>query len=116
MHAARIELLKVGNDENVGFHYSIDQVVSLGGLGKANVKWRDVYAAGFECIGCLAMELTDNLLVRPCRGRWFSDIGGAIDPLVAVTVGPHEVVGVAVVVCVSRLSAVITFSSRVLSG
>ena len=63
----------------------------------------DVYAAGFafECIRCLAIELTDNLLVRPRGGRRLSDIGGTIDQLIAVSAGPREVVAVGVVVRVA---------------
>ena len=32
-HAARIDLLEVGNDENIGLHYGVDLVVLFRGLG-----------------------------------------------------------------------------------
>src|SRR5206468_4065262 len=64
-HTARIELLKVANDENVGLHYGVDLFVFLGRLRQADVKRSDIRATGlvFDRIGCLAIDLTDDLLV-----------------------------------------------------
>ena len=55
----------------------------------------------FECIGHLAVELADNLLVKS-RGRGrFSDIDDAIDQLLSMIIGPCQVFAVGVVLCVA---------------
>jgi len=49
----------------------------------------------------LAVELADNLLVKPRGSGRLPDVGDAIDQFIAVISGPREIVGVGVVLGVA---------------
>jgi hypothetical protein len=95
-HAPYIEFLAVAHNQDVWLHHCIDLLVSLIGTWQTDIKRSDICAAGFifECEADLEIQLSYELLMEPQGSRRLSDKGNAIDQLIALALGPSEIVGV----------------------
>lgn len=81
MHAALIEFIAVGYDEDVGLHDCVDLFIRFAGLRQTDIERSNIGTGGspFQRHTNLKKQLPDDLLMESRRSRWLPNISDTVD-------------------------------------